>query len=1202
MPAFTDLFASLAADPRVRGMQFEHICRWYLLNESQYRAALRHVWMWDDWPGRWGAEAGIDLVAEDQSGRLWAIQAKAYDTRYAVTKADVDTFLSESSRPDFSYRLLIATTDKLSPNGRRTIDAQEKPVGIVGLSDLLTANVDWPADPGQLRPSPPPKPAKPRDYQREAIDAVVTGFDTADRGQLIMACGTGKTLTAQFIAQELDAQRTLILVPSLSLLKQTMRVWQTQGRPGVEVLPVCSDETVSRAEDIPVEHVSELGLPVTTDPSDIAVFLRKRSSPRIVFSTYQSSPRIADALALDKVPAFDLVIADEAHRSAGPQSSNFSAVLNGDRIRARRRLFMTATPRYFTGRVIKAAGGEDLEVASMDDKTKFGPVFHRLRFSEAIGRNLLTDYQVAIVGVDDATYRAYADNGTLVTRDGEEITDARSLAGQIGLAKAMRKYDLRRVISFHSRVARAQQFATEMPKVLDWMPARQRPAGGLWSRHASGAMTAGERHILLQHLRHLDDGERGLLANARCLAEGVDVPTLDGVAFIDPRRSEVDIIQAVGRAIRKADDKTVGTIVIPVFIDTEADPESALDDSVFKPVWDVIKALRAHDGDLAEQIDTLRREMGRYGGGSPKLPDKIHLDLPVHVGAEFVHAFDTRLVEQTSGPWEFWFGLLQRYIDEHETSLVLQSHVTDCGYQLGTWVTTQRLLRSKGRLSSAREELLDALPGWSWDPKADQWEDGLRHLQKYVDVHGTASIRDDYVCDDGYRLGKWVGRQRTKWATLPADRQQRLQSLPGWTLDARAALWETALTALTRFAAENGHASPPRGLLVDDIDVESWVRRQRRTWDQLSEERQQRLQALPGWTLNMLDDKWDTGYRHLVECVKSTGSAQVLQSYVTADGYRLGKWVSVQRRTWDKLSEDRRQRLAQLPGWTLDARGDWREDWFRRLEEYVAEHGNARVPGAYVTKDGAQLGSWVSNQRSTWRTMSAERQRRLEQLPGWTLDSRTAFWEEGFRHLSEYAKKHGSAQPPSRYVIDGFKLGIWVNTQRQNWATLDDDRRSRLEQLPGWTLNTKATQWEEGFEHLTAYVEENGTALVPAEYIFRGFRLGQWVAVQRSGWSKLRDDRRQRLAALPRWAVSARDAWWEEGFEHLATYVDKTGHASPPQSHIAEDGFRLGSWVATQRQSYAKGQLSEDRRMRLVALPGWEWKPRSGPRTPTREK
>ena len=297
----------------------------------------------------------------------------------------------------------------------------------------------------------------------------------------------------------------------------------------------------------------------------------------------------------------------------GRVSSDFATILDAEEIKARRRLFMTATPRYFTGRVVREAKEADFEVASMDDEAAFGPVFHRLGFAEAIERDLLTDYQVVVVGVDDATYRDWAQRGRFVTIDGTKVTDARTLAGQIGLAKAMRRYDLHRTITFHSRVKRAREFAHSLPEVIAWMPARQRPKGHLWSDYASGEMPAGQRHVLLRHLGRLDHGERGLLANARCLTEGVDVPTLDGVAFIDPRRSEVDIVQAVGRAIRLAPDKTVGTIVIPVFIDTDEDPEIALDDSAFKPVWDVIKALRSHDDELGEQLDELRRQLGRRG-------------------------------------------------------------------------------------------------------------------------------------------------------------------------------------------------------------------------------------------------------------------------------------------------------------------------------------------------------------------------------------------------------------------------------------------------------------------------------------------------------------------------------------------------------------------------------------------------------------
>ena len=269
MGAFFDLLARLDPDPRLRGKQFEHVCKWFLTNDPTYKSTLRRVWLWDEWSGRWGGDAGIDLVAEDHDGRLWAIQSKAYSPENAVTKADVDKFLSESSRAVFSYRLLIATTDKLHHVARRTINDQEKQVAFVGLSDLLTSEVNWPTSPLDMRPSPPPKPAKPREHQREAIRDVVKGFTKSDRGQLIMACGTGKTLTSLFIKEKLAAERTLVLVPSLSLLKQTMQVWRVNAKVPFEALPVCSDETVGRSEeDAAVAHTSELGVPVTTDPHE----------------------------------------------------------------------------------------------------------------------------------------------------------------------------------------------------------------------------------------------------------------------------------------------------------------------------------------------------------------------------------------------------------------------------------------------------------------------------------------------------------------------------------------------------------------------------------------------------------------------------------------------------------------------------------------------------------------------------------------------------------------------------------------------------------------------------------------------------------------------------------------------------------------------------------------------------------------------
>ncbi len=324
---------------------------------------------------------------------------------------------------------------------------------------------------------------------------------------------------------------------------------------------------------------------------------------------------------------------------------------------------MTATPRYFTGRVVREAKEADFEVASMDNEQVFGKVFHRLGFAEAIDRDLLTDYQV-VVGVDDATYRDWPQRGRFVTLDGTEVTDARTLAGQIGLAEAMRRYDLHRTITFHSQVKRAEEFARSLPEVIAWMPARQRPTGHLWSDYASGEMPAGQRHALLQHLGRLDHGEQGLLANARCLAQGVDVPTLDSVAFVDPRRSEVDIVQAVGRAIRLARHKTVGTIVIPVFIDTDDDPAVAP---------------------------------------------------PTELSSEFIELPGWTWNPHTAG-WEDGYSRLLHYVEHNGDARVPQSHILD-GYPLGQWVIVQRNSHGKGTLDADRQRRLQDFPVGDGTPR-----------------------------------------------------------------------------------------------------------------------------------------------------------------------------------------------------------------------------------------------------------------------------------------------------------------------------------------------------------------------------------------------------------------------------------------------------------------------------------------------------
>ena len=637
---------------------------------------------------------------------------------------------------------------------------------------------------------------------------------------------------------------------------------------------------------------------------------------------------------------------------------------------------MTATPRFFTGRIIREAREADFEVASMDDEATFGPLAHRLTFGQAIGEKLLTDYQVVIIGVDDAMYRDWVERGRFVTPDGVTVTDARTLAGHIGLAKAMRDFDLRRTITFHSRVKRASDFARMLPEVIEWMPADQRPEGSLDARHVSGYMTAGDRKSLLQRLAD-PQADRTLLANARCLTEGIDVPTLDGVAFIDPRRSEIDVVQAVGRAIRNAPDKKAGTIILAVFISDTEDPDTALNDSAFKTVWEVLNAMRAHDEELAEWLDALRRELGRNPGGPVDLPGKVILDLPARVTPAFAQAVKVRLVEQTTASWESWFGLLQKYVAREGTARVPRFH-REGDFRLGFWVSTRRVERDQ--LSLERRQRLEALPGWTWNPREDQREAGFAALLEFVAREGHARVTRFHREGD-FKLGFWVSSQRGGRDQMSLERQERLEALPGWIWAAFDANWEAGFAALLDYVAREGHARVPNLHVEGDFKLGSWVGMQRVKRERTSDDRRDRLEALPGWTWSVFDANWEAGFAALLDYVAREGHARVPQFHREGD-FKLGSWVGSRRRERDEMSLERQQRLEALPGWTWDAFQHRWETGFAALMEFVAREGHARVPGTH--REGEfPLGTWVATQRRYRENAPQDRQDRLEALPGW---------------------------------------------------------------------------------------------------------------------------------------------------------------------------------------------------------------------------
>ena len=826
----------------------------------------------------------------------------------------------------------------------------------------------------------------PRPHQKEATTAVVQGLQDADRGQLIMACGTGKTYVTLWVKERMGAQLSLVLVPSLGLLSQVRDEWMRAAGAPFEVLCVCSDQTVGvNGSDESIHSVADLDFPVTTDVDEVKRFLSGGGN-RVVFSTYQSSAVISAAQADPAVPSFDLAVADEGHRCAGKVDSAFTAILDNTQIRSAKRLFATATPRTYTAHYHKAAANSGVEVVGMDNVTLFGEVLHSLPFGKAIELGLLTDYRVVIIGVDDPTILEWIANREPIAAGSNHKTDSESLAAQIGLLKAIKDYDLKRIISFHSRVKRAEAFAADLPQSMRLIAEDHRPSGMLRTDFVSGNMPSSHRKAKLDQFKALGDGERSVLSNARCLSEGVDVPSLDGVAFIDPRGSQLDIIQAVGRAIRLSEDKKVGTIVLPVFITTGESAEHAIEASNFKPVWNVLNALRAHDDVLACELDQIRVDMGKaQGSGGPDADAlrKIRIDLPSTMAHTLGGALRAHLVESVTSSWNFWIWMMEEFVEREGHARVPRGHETVNGYLLGAWISNQRTHRDS--LSADQRASLEALPGWTWNVWSAKWEEGIGHLQEFAEREGHARVPRGHKTVNGYPLDSWTSTQRKNHDSLSADQRACLEALPGWAWNVLSEQWEEGIGHLAQFEKREGHTRVPSGYkTANGWPLGRWLSRQREVRDSISPDRKARLEALPGWTWDVPSALWEEGIGHLGEFAEREGHARVPRGYKTASGYLLGSWKANQRSNQDSMSADRKSRLEALPGWTWDVPSALWEEGIGHLGEFAEREGHTRVPSGHKTASRYPLGNWTGTQRKNQDTMPPDRKARLEALPGWT--------------------------------------------------------------------------------------------------------------------------------------------------------------------------------------------------------------------------
>jgi len=599
---------------KLAGSIFEYLTKLFLEVSPEYQTKLRKVYLLNEIPTAVkrklklpNTDEGIDLIAETFDNEYWAIQCKyrSDKTETLKVKGDLATFnnLAFTVCKNISHGLIAATVNR-PPQKKQLLK-----VGYILLNEWLKLDRDNGELFNQIKAKAigkivKPKKLSPRPHQKEAISKTISYFKSNERGKMIMPCGTGKSLTAFWIAEKMKPKSILIAVPSLALLQQTLKVWTREfllNNIEPDWLCVCSDDTVKEEQDDFVTFSADLGIKVDTDPRVIRNFLRKKTKKlKIVFTTYQSGRATAIG---SKGFKYDLGIMDEAHKTVGSGKKPMAHLLHQKNIKIKKRLFMTATERLFRG--------DSDEYMSMDDPRDYGNLIYELSFKEAINSKppIISDYKIITFGITTPEIEKIAeDNKYLeVKKDLKDIT-ARELATAIALRKAIKKLKIKNAISFHRSIRRAENFRKQQDLISKIYPTY----GKLKTFHVRGDMPTSDRALEMLSFEE----EKGLMTNARCLTEGVDLPAIDCVCFTDPKRSKVDIVQAAGRALRLAKGKKFGYILIPIFIPNGVDFDTAAEAQGFDDISVTVRALATTDKRIVEYLKAIS-EGKKPKGGSP---------------------------------------------------------------------------------------------------------------------------------------------------------------------------------------------------------------------------------------------------------------------------------------------------------------------------------------------------------------------------------------------------------------------------------------------------------------------------------------------------------------------------------------------------------------------------------------------------------
>lgn len=749
-------------------------------------------------------------------------------------------------------------------------------------------------------------PRRPlRSHQETAVAKILATLSTSDRAQYIAACGSGKTLVGAHVAMALARTSVVVFLPSLALLRQTLDEWSREHvfNDNYSVLCVCSDESVTDGIDAIRVSVTDLGAPITTDNYLVKRFLSAQTSKtKIVFCTYQSAGVLKAGVPKDF--AFDLGVFDEAHKTAGYEDKTFALALDDQNVAIRKRLFLTATQRHCHPRY---ADDEDLvSVYSMGSTEAYGPVADNLTLSEAIQRGLVCDYRavISVVTSGEVNTDLLRPGTCLRTRDGR--LDMLRVAHYLALRQAVRQHDVRKIFTFHGTIQEAKDFVNGAnPGIGEYLP-------DFDLFHVNGSMPAEQRERIM---RKFARASKAIMSNARCLTEGVDVPATDMVMFASPRESSIDIVQAIGRALRKHGSKKFGYVLLPVFVNQQDD--ETIDDACARTrhnyAWEVIQTLKEEDNCLETAVESAAAAYARTGDiDAGALSARVEIVGSHRDIGRLTRAITTTCIETTGSAFSEWLGLLLAYKDEYGHCRVPERCVFR-DRKLGRWVRRIRAVHRNGVLAPDKVERLDAA-GFVWEPWLADFARHLKRLEAYVAEHGHCMVPSDCVTD-GVDLGAVVGRIRHRRELLAPEQVAALDRI-GFVWSVFDKQFDEWCGRLSAYKAAHGDFCVPQPYVTEDGHrLGNWVSivRTRRKQGRLGESKIAKLDRL-GFEWDGYKTKFDAWVRRLAAFKDEFGTFEVPGDYETDDRAKLGYWVrSIRKRSHaGLLTHDQICKLEQI--------------------------------------------------------------------------------------------------------------------------------------------------------------------------------------------------------------------------------------------------------------------------------------------------